>query len=75
MAGDRNVEVTPGKLVSQCPDLGLLDEMSIDLVPVVLGGGVPFFEQLKAASILLDGPSLIVQGEPVTHLHYTIRRP
>jgi hypothetical protein len=31
--------------------------------------------QLKAAPILLDGPSLVVEGERVTHLRYTIRRP
>lgn len=60
---------------SQCLELGLLDEVSIDLVPVLLGGGVPFFDQLKAAPILLDGPSLVVEGERVTHLRYTIRRP
>ena len=75
IAGDRNVVVTPGKITSQCLELGLLDEISIDLVPVLLGSGVPFFEQLKAATILLDGPSLIVEGERVTHLRYTIRRP
>jgi dihydrofolate reductase len=75
IAGDRNVVVTPGKITSQCLELGLLDEVSIDLVPVLLGSGVPFFEQLKAAPILLDGPSLVVQGERVTHLRYTIRRP
>jgi len=33
-----------------------------------------FFEQLRAP-ILHDGPSLIVEGERVTHLRYTIRRP
>jgi hypothetical protein len=32
------------------------------------------FEQLNAAPILLDGPSLTVEGERVTHLRYTIRR-
>jgi dihydrofolate reductase len=42
IAGDRNVEVTPGKITSQCLELGLLDEVSIDLVPVLLGSGVPF---------------------------------
>jgi hypothetical protein len=75
IAGDRNVEVTPGKITSQCLELGLLDEVSIDLVPVLLGSGVPFFEQLKAGPILLDGPCLVVEGERVTHLRYTIRRP
>ena len=29
-----------------CPDLGLLDETSIDLAPVLLGSGVPDVEQL-----------------------------
>jgi dihydrofolate reductase len=75
IAGDRNVVVTPGTITSQCLELGLLDEVTIDLVPVLLGSGVPFFEQLKAAPILFDGPSLVVEGERVTHLRYTIRRP
>ncbi|MFI5261142.1 MAG: dihydrofolate reductase family protein [Candidatus Limnocylindrales bacterium] len=75
IAGDRDVVVTPGKIMSQCLELGLLDEVSIDLVPVLLGGGVPFIDQLTAAPILLDGPSLVVEGERVTHLRYTIRRP
>jgi dihydrofolate reductase len=74
IAGDRNIEVTPGTIVSQCLELGLLDEVSFDLVPVLLGSGVPFFDQLKAAPILLDGPSLVVEGARVTHLRYRVRR-
>jgi dihydrofolate reductase len=74
IAGDLNVVVTPGKIASQCLELGLLDEISIDLVPVLLGGGVRLFDELKAAPILLDGPSLVVEGARVTHLRYTIRR-
>lgn len=74
LAGDRNVVVTPGKIASQCLELGLLDEIWIDLVPVLLGGGVPFFEQLEAAPILLDGPSLVLEGARVTHLRYSVRR-
>jgi hypothetical protein len=27
-------------------------------VPVLLGSGVPFFDQLNAAPILLDGPTV-----------------
>jgi dihydrofolate reductase len=75
IAGDRDVAVTAGKIASQCLELGLLDEISIDLAPVLLGSGVPFFEQLKAAPILIDGPSLVLEGERVTHLRYTVRRP
>ena len=74
IAGDRNVSVTPGNIASQCLELGLLDEIWIDLVPVLLGSGVPFFEELKAAPILLDGPDLLVEGSRVTHLRYQVRR-
>lgn len=75
LAGDLDVVVTPGSLMSQCLELGLLDEVSIDLVPVMLGGGVPFVERLTAAPILLDGPTLLLQGKRVTHLRYTVRHP
>lgn len=74
IAGGRDVSVAAGKIASQCLELGLIDEISIDLVPVLLGSGVPFFEQLKAAPILLDGPAVVVQGERVTHLRYSVRR-
>jgi dihydrofolate reductase len=75
IAGDRDVEVTPGSLLSQCLELGLIDEISFDLVPVLLGGGVSFFEELTSAPIILDGPTLVLEGTRVTHLRYTVRRP
>jgi dihydrofolate reductase len=75
IAGDQDVCVTPGKIASQCLELGLLDEISIDLVPVLLGSGVRFLDELKAGPILLDEPDLIVEGSRVTHLRYQVRRP
>lgn len=66
--------MTAGKLGSQCLELGLLHELWLDLVPVLLGDGVPFFEHLKAAPILLDGPEQVVEGARATHLRYTVRR-
>ena len=74
IAGDGDICVTSGKISSQCLELGLLDEITLDLVPVLLGSGVPLFEPLAAAPILLDGPTLVVQGRRVTHLRYTVRR-
>jgi dihydrofolate reductase len=74
IAGNLNVNVTAGKLASQCLELGLLDVIWIDLVPVLLGSGVRFFDELEAAPILLDGPDLLVEGSRVTHLRYQIRR-
>jgi len=43
-------------------------------VPVLLGSGVRFLDELKAAPILLDGPDLLVEGSRVTHLRYQVRR-
>ena len=37
LAGDRVVAVSGGTIARQCLDLGLLDEVAIDLVPVVMG--------------------------------------
>jgi dihydrofolate reductase len=73
LAGDKDVVVSPGKISSQCLELGLIDEITLQLVPVLLGGGVRLFEHFDAP-ILLDGPTLVVQGRRVTHLRYTVRR-
>jgi dihydrofolate reductase len=74
LAGDRDVIVASGKISSQCLELGLLDEITLDLVPVLLGAGVPLFEHLASAPIVLDGPTLVVHGHRVTHLRYAVRR-
>ena len=64
--------MTAGNLASQCLELGLLDEIWLDLVPVLLGSGVRFFDQLGSAPIELDGPD-ISEGARVTHLRYVVR--
>jgi len=72
IAGDRDIGVTAGNLASQCLELGLLDEIYFDLVPVVLGGGVPYFDPLGTGPVELDGPDIIA-GTRVTHLRYVVR--
>jgi hypothetical protein len=44
------------------------------LVPVLLGGGVAFFDQLGHPPVELTGPT-VIEGDGVTHLHYRVRRP
>lgn len=73
IAGARNVGVNGGTIARQCLELGLLDEIWFDVVPVLLGGGVPFFDHVKTAPVLLDGPT-VIQGARVTHLGYRVRR-
>ncbi|MBG0828761.1 dihydrofolate reductase family protein [Planomonospora sp. ID67723] len=75
IAGDRTVGVNGGTIARQCLDAGLLDEIWVDLVPVLLGGGTPFFEQLENAPVVLEGPVSVVEGTGVTHLRYRVRRP
>jgi dihydrofolate reductase len=74
LAGDNGVGVNGGSIARQCLDSGLLDEIWVDLVPVLLGGGTPFFEQLSSAPVELEGPVAITDGRDVTHLRYRVRR-
>jgi dihydrofolate reductase len=74
LAGGKVVGVNGGTIARQCLDAGLLDEIWIDLVPVLLGAGTPFFDQLKDVPVELDGPVSVVEGTGVTHLRYRVRR-
>jgi len=50
---------------------GLIDEVQIHLVPVVLGGGTPMFDDVGR----LDLTTLeAVRSEHATHLRYRIER-
>jgi dihydrofolate reductase len=74
IAGDRVVSVSGGTVARQCLDLGLLDEVAVDLVPVIMGAGNrPFFGHLSA-DVLLDDPTVCIQGERVTHLVFPVQR-
>ncbi|MDX6276309.1 MAG: hypothetical protein QOJ72_437 [Nocardioidaceae bacterium] len=75
IAGDRVVAVTGGTIARQCLDLGLLDEVAVDLVPVVMGeGNRPFFGQLSAGEVVLGNPTVCIPGDRVTHLVFPVQR-
>ena len=65
-AGDKNVGVSSASIAKQCIRAGLLDEIHLDLVPVLLGGGVRLFENLGAPSGL--GASVIALAALKTKL-------
>jgi dihydrofolate reductase len=73
LAGDGLVCVTAGDVGGQAFAAGLVDEVAMDVVPVVLGEGVRFFGR-HTGTVLLDDPDAVVQGDRVLHLHYTVRR-
>jgi dihydrofolate reductase len=74
IAGERTVAVTAGTVARQCLELGLLDEVAVDLVPVVLGGGRPFFGDLSPGDVALGDPSTCIPSDRVIHLVYPVQR-
>ena len=71
-AGDKDVGVSAGNIGGQALEAGLVDEVRIDLVPVVFGSGVRYFGDDAGPPLLLGDPR-IVQGDRVTHLCYQVR--
>jgi dihydrofolate reductase len=74
IAGDRDVAVNGGQMARQALQAGLLDEIGIDLVPVILGAGTPLLADLGSRPMELEGPILLVEGTGVTHLRYRVRK-
>ena len=72
VSGGRTVAVASADVARQCLDLGLLDAIEVDLVPVVLGSGTPWLAGVQRA-VRLSSPR-VVEGGAVTHLRYDVLR-
>ena len=73
VAGENDVLIAGGAdTVQQFLSAGLLDELQIDLVPIVLGDGRRFFENLP--SDLRLEPIHVVDGPGATHIRYRLVR-
>jgi dihydrofolate reductase len=73
VAGEKDVGVIGASLVQQCIRAGLLDEIHIDLVPVLLGGGVRLLDHLGTGPIELES-TRVIEGAGVTHLTFRVVR-
>ncbi|MET1051369.1 MAG: dihydrofolate reductase family protein [Mycetocola sp.] len=73
LAGDRLVEIAAGDVGGQALAAGLIDEVRMDVVPVVFGAGERFFGSVDAQHLLED-PDVVIQGDRVLHLRYRVRR-
>jgi dihydrofolate reductase len=71
VAGDKDVGVIGASLVQQCIRAGLLDEIHIDLVPVLLGDGIRLFDNLGTEPIELES-TRVIEGAGVTHLTFRV---
>jgi dihydrofolate reductase len=72
-AGDRVVAVCAGNVGGQALALGLVDEVAMDVVPVVFGTGKRYFGPVHSQQLLEDA-SVVIQGDRVLHLRYRTRR-
>jgi dihydrofolate reductase len=72
LAGDRVVSVAGAATARECLAAGLLDEIVVNLVPLVMGEGIPFFAGTRGAPYRLENPEVIA-GDRVTHLRYRVR--
>jgi dihydrofolate reductase len=73
LAGDRTVAVNAGDVGGQVLAAGLVDEVAMDVVPVVFGAGKRFFGSVEGQQLLED-PHVVLQGERVLHLRFKVRR-
>ena len=73
LAGDRIVEVAAGDVGGQMLAAGLVDEVRMDVVPVVLGSGKRYFGSVQEQHPLED-PDVVIQGDRVLHLRYRVHR-
>ena len=70
---ERIVAVAAGEAGGQALALGLVDEVAMDVVPVVFGSGKRYFGSVDAQHLLED-PDPVIQGDRVLHLRYRVRR-
>lgn len=73
-AGEKLVVVASADIAQQCLNSGLLDAIRVNLAPVLLGTGIPWFANLAETPMLLDDPE-VIEGARVTHLTYRVRKP
>jgi dihydrofolate reductase len=73
LAGERTVAVNAGEVGGQILAAGLVDEVAMDVVPVVFGSGKRYFGSIDGQHLLED-PHVVIQGDRVLHLRFKVRR-
>lgn len=70
-AGNKDVDVGGSTIARQLLQVGLLDEIRIDLVPILLGAGVRLFERLGVDPIELEKVT-VIDTPTVTHFKFRV---
>jgi dihydrofolate reductase len=72
-AGEKDILVHGVGTTRLALEAGVLDEIQIHQVPVLLGEGVPLFEDRGPKQLELE-LTRVVEGNGVTHLRYAVQR-
>jgi dihydrofolate reductase len=72
-AGGKDVRLMGASIVQQCLRAGLLDELTVELVPVMLGRGVRLLNDPEPGAVALEVVR-VVDAPGVTHLTYRVIR-
>lgn len=71
-AGEKDVALMGGGVVTEALKAGLVDDLILHQVPILLGGGRPYFQELPEHVQLRLVEAVPAPG--VTHLHYEVTR-
>jgi len=70
-AGDKDVVICTANILQQALKAGLVDEIHMDLAPLLIGGGVSLFDRLGIGPINLECMR-VIKTEHVIHLSYRV---
>lgn len=70
-AGDGDINIAGADVVRQCLDLGVLEEIRVDLAPVLLHGGTRYLDDIARRGIQLRQLQ-VVEGNNITHIRYGV---
>lgn len=70
-AGEKDVVICTPSILQQALRAGLVDEITVDLAPILIGDGVSLFDRLKTGPINLECIKT-VQTPHVTHLSFRV---
>lgn len=70
-AGEKDVTIIGGaSTLRQCIQLGLADELHVDLMPILLGGGLRMFDELELDFLQLERISVVALPEGRTCMKF-----
>ena len=75
-AGDKDVTIIgAASTAQQCLNAVLADELHVDIMPVLLGGGLQPFENIDTGQVLLERLKVVELPAGRTHLEFRLLKP